>query len=99
MDDPDRRKALGATGSGRIKTQLAWEYSIPNLLSVYKAVLPAAGIFEIPAPRTEVPEKAAAPGAMQPVLPGPELDARKDPLAGQPSEVLSEVEGSTAFST
>ena len=98
MDDPDRRKALGATGSGRIKTQLAWEYSIPNLLSVYKAVLPAAGIFEIAAPRAEVPEKAAAPEAMQPVLPGPELDARKDPLASQPSHVLSEAEESTAFS-
>lgn len=46
MDNPERRMALGTTGSGRIKTQLAWEYSVPNLLSVYRAVLPADGIPE-----------------------------------------------------
>jgi glycosyltransferase involved in cell wall biosynthesis len=98
MDDPERRIALGTTGSGRIKTQLAWEYSIPNLLSVYKAVLPAAGISEIAAPRAEVHEETAAPEGMHPVLPGPELDAHKDSLASQPSEVHSETEESTAFS-
>jgi glycosyltransferase involved in cell wall biosynthesis len=42
MDDPGRRESLGAFGSRRIKTQLAWEYSIPSLLDVYRTVLPAA---------------------------------------------------------
>src|SRR5207253_2655091 len=46
MDDPNRRMALGAYGRCRIQTQLAWEYSIPNLLSVYREVLPAAEIAE-----------------------------------------------------
>jgi glycosyltransferase involved in cell wall biosynthesis len=39
MDDPDRRAALGAFGRFRIKTQLAWEFSVPHLLSAYRAVL------------------------------------------------------------
>jgi glycosyltransferase involved in cell wall biosynthesis len=42
MDDPCRRVYLGAIGIRRIKTQLAWDYSIPNLLQVYQTVLPAA---------------------------------------------------------
>ena len=56
MDDPDRRMALGATGSGRIKTQLAWEYSVPNLLSVYRSVLPAAEVPAAAAPEAELRE-------------------------------------------
>lgn len=46
MDDPSLRMALGAYGRERIKSQLAWEYSVPNLLSVYKKVLPAAAAAE-----------------------------------------------------
>ena len=46
MDDPSLRMALGAYGRERIKSQLAWEYSVPNLLSVYQKVLPAAGAAE-----------------------------------------------------
>jgi glycosyltransferase involved in cell wall biosynthesis len=41
MDDPLRRESLGAHGSERIKSQLAWEYSIPKLLDVYRTILPA----------------------------------------------------------
>jgi glycosyltransferase involved in cell wall biosynthesis len=41
MDDPLRRVALAAFGRRRIKTQLAWDFSIPNLLAAYRAVLPA----------------------------------------------------------
>ena len=42
VDDPRRRVALGVFGRHRIKTQLAWEYSIPNLLGAYGLVLPLA---------------------------------------------------------
>jgi len=42
VDDPRRRVALGVFGRHRIKTQLAWEYSIPNLLHAYGLVLPLA---------------------------------------------------------
>jgi hypothetical protein len=41
MDDPARRQSLAAFGSNRIKTQLAWEYSVPNLLSAYRKILPS----------------------------------------------------------
>jgi hypothetical protein len=39
MDDPDRRRAMGAFGRHRIETKLAWHYSIPNLLKAYQKVL------------------------------------------------------------
>ncbi|HKV64644.1 MAG TPA: glycosyltransferase family 4 protein [Candidatus Acidoferrum sp.] len=41
MDDPARRKKLGLLGRQRMETALAWQYSIPKLLQVYRAVLPA----------------------------------------------------------
>jgi glycosyltransferase involved in cell wall biosynthesis len=40
MDDPRRREALGAFGNGRIKNELAWDFSVPRLLAVYERVLP-----------------------------------------------------------
>jgi glycosyltransferase involved in cell wall biosynthesis len=52
MDDPCRRVRLGAYGSMRIKTQLAWDYSIPKLLDVYRTVLPAMDA------KSPAPEKA-----------------------------------------
>jgi glycosyltransferase involved in cell wall biosynthesis len=98
MDDPERRIALGTTGSGRIKTQLAWEYSIPNLLSAYRTVLPDAKVAEVTAPDVEVEEKMRPLEATHPVRVGPEFDAHEDAPASQPDEVLSEAEESTAFS-
>src|SRR2546430_4132382 len=50
MDDPQRRAALGEVGPRRIKTQLAWEYSIPNLLRAYRRVLPRAEHSELQGP-------------------------------------------------
>jgi glycosyltransferase involved in cell wall biosynthesis len=44
MDDPKRRVSLGVFGSRRIKTQLAWDYSVPHLLRTYRLVLPAAAL-------------------------------------------------------
>jgi glycosyltransferase involved in cell wall biosynthesis len=41
MDDPARRKKLGLLGRQRMEKELAWQYSIPKLLHVYQAVLPA----------------------------------------------------------
>jgi len=97
MDDPGRRMALGASGSARIKTQLAWEYSIPKLLSVYKAVLPSA-ITPQPATKTEDEEMSAALVDTHPVPPDPEQNAHKHPPAHQPDQVLKEAKESTTFS-
>lgn len=46
MDDPRRRVALGVFGCWRIKTELAWDYSVPHLLAAYRQVLPAAANFK-----------------------------------------------------
>jgi glycosyltransferase involved in cell wall biosynthesis len=40
IDDPQRRQAMGQFGRNRIETELAWSYSLPNLLEVYHRVLP-----------------------------------------------------------
>jgi glycosyltransferase involved in cell wall biosynthesis len=40
MDDPLRRERLGAFGKQRIKNELAWDFSVPKLLAVYRKVLP-----------------------------------------------------------
>jgi len=96
MDDPERRLALGTAGSGRIKTQLAWEYSIPNLLSVYSTVLPTAKIPESAAPEAEATGKLKPQEALHAVQVGLELDSVGRPQVMQPDEVLSPTEESTA---
>jgi glycosyltransferase involved in cell wall biosynthesis len=40
MDDPERRQAMGSSGRRRVETELAWCYSVPALLSVYRKLLP-----------------------------------------------------------
>ncbi len=40
MDDPGRRETMGLLGRRRVETELAWQYAIPKLLEVYRAVLP-----------------------------------------------------------
>jgi len=98
MDDPERRIAMGTTGSGRIKTQLAWEYSIPNLLSAYGTVLPDAKIAEVTAPEVEAEEKLHPLEATHSVRVGPALDAHEDVPGSQPDEMRSRAEESTAYS-
>jgi glycosyltransferase involved in cell wall biosynthesis len=98
MDNPDRRMALGTTGSGRIKTQLAWDYSVPNLLSVYRTVLPTAEIPEAAAPQAAVSERVGHLQAMHPAKVCREFDAHGSPREIQPDELLSRPEESTAFS-
>jgi glycosyltransferase involved in cell wall biosynthesis len=38
MDDAERREAMGSFGRERVETALAWTYSIPALLEVYRRV-------------------------------------------------------------
>lgn len=42
MDDGARRQQMGHGGRRRVEEQLAWPYSIPQLLQVYQHVFPAA---------------------------------------------------------
>lgn len=86
MDDPNRRMALGAYGRCRIQTQLAWEYSIPNLLSAYREVLPAAEIAE-----TVIAHKS------KPAIEAREVpDADMHPQASQPETLHSHAKQTTA---
>jgi glycosyltransferase involved in cell wall biosynthesis len=38
MDDPVRRQAMGSFGRQRIETELAWHYSVPDLLEAYRTL-------------------------------------------------------------
>jgi glycosyltransferase involved in cell wall biosynthesis len=38
MDDPARRESLGGFGKRRISAELAWDYSVPNLLLAYRTL-------------------------------------------------------------
>lgn len=40
MDDPEQRQVMGSFGRRRVETELAWCYSVPALLSVYRKLLP-----------------------------------------------------------
>jgi glycosyltransferase involved in cell wall biosynthesis len=39
IDDPERRRAMGAYGRQRVEQELAWPNSVPNLLAAYQAAL------------------------------------------------------------
>jgi glycosyltransferase involved in cell wall biosynthesis len=43
MDDPERRAALSEFGRRRLREELAWDFSVPRLLHVYRTVLPLQG--------------------------------------------------------
>lgn len=42
LDDPERRRRMGAAGHERVRTTLAWEYSAPVLLEAYERLAPSA---------------------------------------------------------
>lgn len=46
IDDPDRRRAMGATGRARVESELSWEHQAPNYQNVFDMLtgsdLPAA---------------------------------------------------------
>ena len=39
LDKPEERKKMGEIGRKRIEEQLAWKYSVPNLLAAYQKAL------------------------------------------------------------
>jgi glycosyltransferase involved in cell wall biosynthesis len=39
MDDPALRQSMGEIGYRRIRSELAWDYSVPNLLRAYQKLL------------------------------------------------------------
>lgn len=39
LENPDARKKMGEFGQKRVREQLAWEYSVPNLLAAYQRAL------------------------------------------------------------
>ena len=39
MDDPAKRKVMGSIGRTRIENELAWSYSVPQLLDAYRGLL------------------------------------------------------------
>jgi len=56
MDDPERRRIMGALGRRRIELQLSGEIVIPKLLEAYRAVMPefhAAAGADVRAPRAQ----------------------------------------------
>jgi len=39
LERPDERKRMGEFGRKRIEEELAWNYSVPNLLAAYQTAL------------------------------------------------------------
>jgi glycosyltransferase involved in cell wall biosynthesis len=39
LDRPEERKEMGECGRKRIEKELAWQYSVPNLLAAYRQAL------------------------------------------------------------
>ena len=46
MDDAERRRAMGSFGRRRVESKLAWSYSVPALLEVYRTVTGAPAASE-----------------------------------------------------
>ena len=46
LDNPEERKRMGEFGRRRVEKELAWEYSVPNLLAAYERVLIKSGLAE-----------------------------------------------------
>lgn len=43
LDDPERRRTLGAAGRRRIEEELAWNHQVPKLLGVYRKLAERSG--------------------------------------------------------
>jgi len=46
LDHPEERRKMGEFGRRRVETELAWEYSVPNLLTAYERAFSKRGGFE-----------------------------------------------------
>jgi glycosyltransferase involved in cell wall biosynthesis len=68
MDDPLRRERLGAFGKQRIKNELAWDFSVPKLLAVYRKVLPPLTYSQELLPQAE---RTRVRPQHAPITPGP----------------------------
>jgi glycosyltransferase involved in cell wall biosynthesis len=44
IDHPDERKRMGEFGRARVENQLAWKYSVKNLLAAYERAFSKAGL-------------------------------------------------------
>jgi glycosyltransferase involved in cell wall biosynthesis len=42
LDDPEKRKSMGAFGRRRVESELEWRYEVPKLLSAYATLWPRA---------------------------------------------------------
>jgi glycosyltransferase involved in cell wall biosynthesis len=40
LDHPEERKRMGEIGRRRVETELAWKFSVDNLLAAYERALP-----------------------------------------------------------
>jgi glycosyltransferase involved in cell wall biosynthesis len=68
MENRSRREQLGAFGKGRIKNELAWDFSVPKLLAVYRKVLPPLTYSQEPLSQVKH-TRLRSPHA--PITPGP----------------------------
>jgi len=57
LDDPERRRAMGAFGRRRVETELEWRYEAPKLLAAYEVLSAGAA----PGKRIQARAPAAAP--------------------------------------
>ena len=48
LDNPEQRRKMGEFGRRRVEKELAWEYSVPNLLAAYKRAFRKGGWGESP---------------------------------------------------
>jgi glycosyltransferase involved in cell wall biosynthesis len=66
LDDPERRRLMGAYGRRRVENELEWRYEAPKLLAAYEALLTAAGTGAPPGsrrpPRGPARSSAPSPG-------------------------------------
>jgi glycosyltransferase involved in cell wall biosynthesis len=46
LDNPEERKKMGEFGRKRVEKELAWEYSVPNLLAAYERAFTKRGCAE-----------------------------------------------------
>ncbi len=58
IDHPEEREKMGAFGRKRVLEELAWEYSVPNLLAAYQRVLSKHEPMSSPSQSTDLETKS-----------------------------------------
>jgi glycosyltransferase involved in cell wall biosynthesis len=53
MDNPEKRREMGTAGRRRVETELAWQYSVPKLLDVYRRLAVRPDTERLPHAHTE----------------------------------------------